>query len=330
MTYWMLAAGVCLSVFFIALLCGFLALSAGQRMVERVLRSSRARTAANLLFAFRISPLVFALIASVGLALPAFFEFEPRVTNEGVGTRLWVLSLLGLSALGAIIIRGVRFVRATGALERSWISNSSRHEMTIAGRRLTVFSVSKESSLLAVAGLLRPKIFVSSQVTRILLPEELSAALQHEVAHIGFLDNLKQWLLKIATPPRWLDPSGSVALGWANASEAAADEAALRNGVSALDLAGALVKVARLKSDPALAGAIAVSHLIPALPDYCLQARVSRLQAALEEPVANPGHTSRAQRIRAALLVALPLAGYAACATVLLPLIHDVLEFLVR
>jgi hypothetical protein len=330
MTYWMLATGVCLSVFFIALLCGFAALSAGQNMVERCLRSSSARTAANLLFALKISPLVFALIASLGLALPAFFEFEPRVTNEGVGTRLWVLSLLGLSVLGAMIIRGVRIFRATGALERSWTRNSSRHEVMIAGRRLTVFSVGEESSLLAVAGLLRPRIFVSSQVTSVLSREELSAALQHEVAHIGFLDNFKQWLLKIATPPRWLDASGSGALAWANASEAAADEAALRNGVSALDLAGALVKVARLRSDPAIAGASAVSHLIPALPDYCLQARVSRLQAALEDPAGNHGDPSRAVQIRIALLIASPVAVYAACATVLLPLIHDALEFLVR
>src|SRR5262249_3056381 len=166
-----------------------------------------AATAANLLFLLRISPLVFALTASLGLALPAFFEFEPRATNEGVGMRLWVLSLLGLSVLGAMIIRGVRIVRATVDFERTWLAKSTAiYRATRA--QIPVYSVLDGSSLLAVSGVLRPRVFVSREIAQTLSRDELSAAIAHEVGHVTSFDNLRQFLLKITRPPRWLNACG--------------------------------------------------------------------------------------------------------------------------
>lgn len=329
MSFWVLAAGVCLSVYFLIWLGTIVALRCLERSLARRLLVAAPRVAANILFGLRSAPLLFALIASAGLALPAFLIFEPRITSEAFGLRLWVLSTLGFFVVAAKFFRAVRIGWNTARRERAWCRIATEIGRTRGRSGIPIYAVDEPSSLLAVTGTLHPKIFVSRELTEVLSPGELSAAMAHEIAHVGFFDNLKQWVLKIAQPPRWLDSASLGTTTWTAASEIAADEAALRHGASALDLAAALVKVARLNSDLSMNSRLAVSHLLPDLPASCLEARIARLRALLDQA---PGGASEPcpSGVRKIVLLLLPIAAYATCLCLLLPWIHEGLEFLVR
>jgi len=78
--------------------------------------------------------------------------------------------------------------------------------------------------------------------------EELSSVLAHEVGHVAARDNLKRLVFKLLPDVVSALPSGrALEKQWEGASEAAADAraAGTRPG-AALDLAAALVRVARL------------------------------------------------------------------------------------
>lgn len=329
MMFWALAASVCLSVFSITWVAGLVAIRAAAGFISRFANSAEPRAAANCVFAARVAPFFIALAASVGFALPAFLRFEPRMTDESLGLRLWILAGAGLTVLVIVVFRAFHILRNTRWMERNWRTTAVPIYMAQFGICIPSYLVEGTSSLVAVAGIFRPRIYFSSEVARRLTGEELSAALAHEIAHVGFFDNLRQWMLKISQPPRWLDtPSLSLA-AWAKASELSADDGALRSGASPLDLAAALLKVARLQSSqPIVSEGIAVSHLVPTLPDSCLHARVERLFTLSEEANRNPdsAHPPRTAKI---FLIGLSLALYLTCLNTFLALIHNALERLV-
>jgi Zn-dependent protease with chaperone function len=326
MNFWILVAGVSLSVYALIFLSTLFLIRVLRPLVLQRLPGRTPKAVANRLLALRTFPFFFALAASAGLTLPAFLGFEPRSTGESLGPRLWILSLLGFIAIGIKFLRALRILWNTAAMERHWLKNSTQ----LAGcAGVPVYCVDETSPLLVAAGIFRPRIFVSREVKRLLSDEEFSAALAHELAHVRLFDNLKQLALKVVGAPRWLAGSETYPGAWTNASEAVADDAALRSGASALELASALLRVARLKGSIAPAAPIAVSHLLPDLPDSCLKARIERLEAWIESPpqILTPGSTSHFGR---ALCIAVPIIIYAASLSVLLPLIHDGLELLVR
>ncbi len=108
------------------------------------------------------------------------------------------------------------------------------------------------------------------------------AAVEHERAHVSSFDNLKQLAVKVTRLPDWLNFSGAPNSASTNASEIAADEAALASGISVLDLSAALIKVAALSSHVVVGETVAASHLVPAEPGSSLQARVDHLREILE------------------------------------------------
>jgi Zn-dependent protease with chaperone function len=172
---------------------------------------------------------------------------------------------------------------------------------------------------------------MAREIVERLSAEELAAALSHEMAHVSSFDNLKQLLLRITRPPAFLKMFTLVDAAWTSTSEVAADQAALANGATALDLSSALVKVGRIGRPVAFKTGVAASHLLPPGCSTSLEARVQRLQAALENggPPAEPTQRNKWQT------GALPWAGlaifaYGLSVHAILPAIHEVLEFLVR
>src|SRR5262249_45927772 len=146
---------------------------------------------------------------------------------------------------------------ATARVQKRWQADS-RTQLQIAGVDARVYCVENESPLVAVTGIFRPKIFVSRQGLNVLSPEELRAAIAHEMHHVRRFDNLKQLVLNVVGPLERL--GGAQSFSWTLASEVAADAGALDRGASALDLASALVKVAALRRGPLLSHQIAASH----------------------------------------------------------------------
>jgi Zn-dependent protease with chaperone function len=298
---------------------------AGLRLVLRMAGPLSPGAKANLLFAARLLPLGLACVVTFGLALPAFLKFEPYSSGEGMGLRLTALAALGALALAGMAVRSVNILWATRQAQQGWRKHAEK--IDVAGMKAPVYRVENAASLLAVAGIFRPRIFVAREITETLSPDELRAALAHEMAHVSSFDNLKQLLLKITRAPRWLKALYNADSEWTSASEIAADREALAEGTSVLDLSSALIKVGRM-ARPMTGREPVASHLVPPTCGSALENRVTCLSEILEGTSATPARDGKRSRLFLPLLLA--LAGYVACVNAILPAVHEALEFLVR
>ena len=323
--FYALCAGVCLAVLFITI-AGTLLLSSGAAWL---LRRHAGRIApavlSNLLFAVRLLPLMLALFLVIGFALPSFLRFEPHTTTEGVGWRLILLSILGIAVLGRIGIRWYRIHRATALVRSEWLHGAQK--LSVKFGPAPVYSVERSRGVVAVLGTFRPRVFVAQSVLSALTPAELEAVLAHETGHVRAFDNLKQLLMKITQPPRWLRALKYMDAAWTNASELAADEAALAAGVAVEDLASALVKVLRI-GQAAPTAEIAASHLVPNASCSAVGERVLHLQHLLNGEI-QPAPGANSKRF-ALISAALSIVLYVFAVNSFLPLVHEALEWLVR
>ena len=100
--------------------------------------------------------------------------------------------------------------------------------------------------VMALVGVLSPRLLIAQAVLDALTGEELRAAAAHEAGHWRALDNLKRLAMRAA--PDLLSATAARALErrWVVAAERVADRAAGESGSERCALASALVKVARL------------------------------------------------------------------------------------
>ena len=248
------------------------------RACRRILWKCSARTRAEILFVMRIGPPVIAIVAIAAFMIPSYLKYEPYGTKETVGIKLGVLA--GISAVGVAlaISRGVRSWLATRSLLKQWLRASTPIHLDAITVR--TFVLQHSFPIIAVVGALRPRLFIASQVLESLSEEELAAAIAHEYGHLSAQDNFKRSVMRISRAAlliipcgRWLDRA------WSEASESAADEhAAERSSQVALNLASALVRIARMipsgqrQTLPALASGFLMSEDAPGV-----KVRVSRL-----------------------------------------------------
>jgi Zn-dependent protease with chaperone function len=337
MTFYLLAAALCLSVWFLVLLGASVACQAASRLCQTWLDSSprswsqrswSQRSRAGFLFAVRFLPFLLSAVVALGIALPSFLKFEPRSTVEAIGPKLTTLALAGAMVLLAMALRAVRLLHATARIQKQWLR--SAREVRVEDCKVPVYTSDASPALLSVTGMVRPKVFVANAVTQILSAEELSAALAHEMAHVRSLDNLKQLFLKTTRPPAWLDRflAPNADADWATTSEVAADEDALDSGVSALDLSSALVKIGRLQG-PASGPQMIASHFIPEGLDSCMQLRVAHLERRLTEGPRKKNRRSSPLYATVSCIVVAALV-YAGCMGIVLPWVHEMLEMIVR
>jgi beta-lactamase regulating signal transducer with metallopeptidase domain len=328
--FYLLSISLCCAVFFIVVAgSSALCMWAG-RLARRAASSLTPITAANLLFTIRILPVLLASLATFGFVLPALLKFEPRTTGELVGWPLLGLAILGGAVLIMMSVRAATILQSTRLVGTNWRRHSKKLDLENIGVPVYCLEGASPGSVLAVLGFLRPKIFVAKQIMDTLTRDEFMAAVEHERAHVNSFDNLKQLVLKVMRIPRWLRISGVADSAWINASEIAADEAALASGISVLDLSSALIKVAALSTHAVVGKTVAASHLVPIESGSCLRARVDRLQEILESDA--PARRIPQQIRIGRIVIPLVLAAitYAACVSAVLPWVHEVLEALVR
>jgi Zn-dependent protease with chaperone function len=223
-----------------------LAIAGLWRVAGRATNSWTAASRARLLFSLRILPALFAFLTVALLLVPAYLAYEPRHTAEGISFKLGLLAFLSATGIAVSIYRGIATNRATVKLTSDWLRQGKPIQIT--GINIEAYQIEHKFPLIAIIGFLRPRLFVASQVLEILTPEEVSAAVAHENGHLAASDNLKRGLLQACRDALLIIPSGRLLdKAWSEASEEAADENAARqgNGV-ALDLASALVKIARI------------------------------------------------------------------------------------
>jgi Zn-dependent protease with chaperone function len=216
------------------------------RLGKRLLRRCSARTRAEILFVMRIGPPVIAIIAIAAFMIPSYLIYEPHATQEVVSWKLGALAVLSAVGVTLAISRGVRSWLATRSLLREWLASSTTIQLD--GIDVPTFVFRHSFPIIAVVGALRPRLFVADQVLETLSQEELTAAIAHECGHLAAHDNFKRSVMRISRAALLLIPCGrSLDRAWSEASESAADEhAAQRSSLVALNLASALVRIAKM------------------------------------------------------------------------------------
>jgi Zn-dependent protease with chaperone function len=212
----------------------------------------------------RILPITLG-IAAVGFVFaPAYVAHESRTQYEEVSVKLALVALFAAVGILIAVLRGVLTWRATLRLSNDWLAQAQR--LSLPGVSIPTYRVAHQFPVIAIVGTFRPRLFIADRVLTALSPAELEAAISHEAGHLAHRDNLKRGLLRACRDSLLIIPCGrSLDVAWKDASEEAADEYAARSGSDvALNLAAALVKIARMiptGSSPAMpAGAFLIGE----------------------------------------------------------------------
>ena len=248
------------------------------RACRKILWKCSARTRAEILFVMRIGPPVIAIVAIAAFMIPSYLKYEPYGTKEMVSLKLGALAVISAIGVALAIWRGLRSWLATRSLLKKWLKAST--PIHLDAITVPTFVLPHTFPLIAVVGAIRPRLFIARHVLESLSEEELAAAISHEYGHLAAHDNFKRSVMRISRAAlliipcgRWLDRT------WSDASESAADEhAAQESSKVALDLASALVRIARMipqgqrQTFPAAVSGFLMSEDAPGV-----KVRVSRL-----------------------------------------------------
>jgi Zn-dependent protease with chaperone function len=237
---------VCLASFF--LIHQVLALLAAACAPAAIRRAGLmpASNAARFLLALRLFPCSAACFVVVAFCVPAFIQLEPEASGETVGVPCLIAAFLGLMLWVVSLARGLRTVAGTRRFAKECLSASS--ETYFEPEQSPVWVVDASVPLVALTGVVQPKLVVSAPVIRALSRRELAAALRHEGAHRASRDNFKRLLIFLA-PDLFPFVSGFRTLerSWGQFAEWAADDVAVAGRPEqSIALAAALLCVARL------------------------------------------------------------------------------------
>jgi beta-lactamase regulating signal transducer with metallopeptidase domain len=280
-------------------------------------RDHAARRVADLLFTLRIFPLMAAALITVAFTVPSFLLLEPRSIDEPMGGIPMTLGIVG------ILLGTSGLVNAGLAVLRTWrtVATWTKEAQPLdTGSPVPVLRISPAVPAMTAAGILRPRVLMSGVAEFLLTANEMQTALNHEVEHVRRWDNLKKLVLRFVAFPGMAD----LETAWLEATEMAADDAAVSNAGEALDLAAALIKLSRLR--PAGSRADLTAALIHS-PAATMNARVARLIAWSEDRLVASSRFSPWYGVGAALAT---VAVFAVTYSQLLAHIHTATEWLVR
>lgn len=312
MMFWRLAVALSFGAFGCAVVGASLVAAYAAPFVDRRTRDGAPARRAAALFRLRTAPIALAAIWAFGVVLPTFVWFEPRGTMETAGRALTGAAVFGFVLLLGIVWRMLRAWLATRRLTSRWLRRARVVDLDAPFR---AFAVDEPFPLVAVAGVLRPRLFIAEQVLRACSPAEVRAMIAHEAAHVRGRDNLKRLLVCVCA--HVLDRPWNFQEEWHAATEEAADASALaREPHLRTDLAQALVRVARLAVPRDLGASASAFYL-----GGSIEARIRRIMdaSAFEEP--RPYGCILLSTIGAAVVVAAIAAA---------PALHVVVEAAVR
>src|SRR5580658_9917165 len=191
------------------------------------------------------------------------------------GLRLFPL-LLGSCGLLLAAFGAWNAVRAAKTASRAITAWTNEAKLVESRGKIPVVRIARVVPALAAAGILKPRILMSGAAEFLLTEKELQTAVRHELAHVGRRDNLKKLLLRLVEFPAM----AGLEAAWGEATELAADDAAVFNAREALDLAAALIKLSRMA--PAEVQIDLTAALVHS-PAAVMNVRVERLIAWNEE-----------------------------------------------
>jgi Zn-dependent protease with chaperone function len=250
------------------------------------------------LFARGVAPTGIAAALALFVVLPAFILFEPPHDGERVGLLVTLAAAFGAWHVGRVVARALRMLRVSRALTEEWASRSTPVSSSPWG--LPAFVVDADFPIVAVAGLVRPRLYVDRRVLAACSTDEIDAIAAHERAHVVHRDNMRRLIIAACE-----GSSSIAATAWRQAAEHAADARAADSSRRALDLASALLKLARLTPGPSLErAAVSTVH-----DGGSLETRVRLLldgRPAVAAPAPPSGPRMLAFGLAAATIVSVP------------------------
>lgn len=291
MTYYTLIVCLALAAFLSINILGTLIVTASWVCLRQHISVRRARTRARILFWLRVLPPAFASTFVVALLIPAYLLYEPYPTPESVGLPLLALAALSASCIAYAAYRAATSCLVTKGMIAAWLRHAE--PMHVGSVEIPAYRLSIMTPMLAVVGTLRPRLFVASQILDSLSPEEVAVALAHERGHLLARDTLKRAVMNFCRHLLLSTGIGhTLDREWAKEAERAADEYAARAGAAcALDLAAALIKIARLMPEGA-GSVMPVGAFLLEGADEGVAGRVRRLTEMASAQRVNAGQES--------------------------------------
>lgn len=312
------ARGVAVSLSVFVLVYCVLSLAVGLTWLRfwNYSRKFSIRHTADLLFSFRMSPLVAAAVITAAFTVPSFLLLEPRAIDEPLGGFPMIMGLCGLAFASAGVGNAVIALRKASRAIATWTSEA---QPLNAGASVPVLRITPPRPAMTAAGIVSPRVLVSGPAESMLSATELQTALKHEIAHVRRRDNLRKLLLRFIAFPgmRGLENA------WLEATEMAADDAAVTSANEALDLAAALIKLSCIGAEPSVDLTAALVYR----PGAVMNARVERLLAWSEFRHLQVQRRSAWYGLAAALTT---IAIFSVTYTHLLTHVHTATEWLVR
>ncbi|HEY2846825.1 MAG TPA: M48 family metalloprotease [Pyrinomonadaceae bacterium] len=244
--YYLIGTSLLLTFMLAVAIASASVLSVIWKLGQRWLVDFRPETRARVSFMFRVMPIVISLTVGLAFVVPSFVLYEPNDTGERVGLKLSIIIAVAVFGISAAGYRIFASWWRTRRLLNEWIGAASR--ISIKGISIPVLKLRYEFPVFAVVGIWWPRLFIAEHVIGTLDEQELAAVLKHEIGHITALDNLKRLAMKLCGDLLVAPLGRGLDRDWTVAAEAAADEYAVASGdrSTALSLAGALIKIARI------------------------------------------------------------------------------------
>lgn len=180
----------------------------------------------------------------------------------------WVVAGYGAAALlaawGAMVLLRIAFQGSRDVIEvhrRARAFEAAREiELCAAGRVVRAQLVASEAAFAFCAGLVRPRIYVSTTLLARVSSAELEATLIHELAHARSRDPLRCWLVELILGSIWFPWTRRLGDAYREAREARADAIAANRMGDERPLLRALLKADALMPRPDACGLTAERH----------------------------------------------------------------------
>jgi Zn-dependent protease with chaperone function len=245
------------------------------RVAAPRVKNLSARRQSQFIFALSIFPFAGALVFVFVFLLPAYLLYEPHSSGEIVTYKLALISFVSLIGVFIAFYRVFGTWWTTRRLVSNWMKRAERVE--IENVSIPAFRISHQFPVIAVVGTFRPRMFVAEQIFASLTDDELQAAIAHEFGHLRTRDNLKRTMLRVCRDLLVVPFGKTLERAWTESAESAADEHAAQMGEkTAINLASALVKIARIVPHGAKPAMPSGAFLIAEQAEY-ISFRVRRL-----------------------------------------------------
>ena len=145
----------------------------------------------------RLAPAALSLAFVAFVFLPSYWRYEPREFVEGFDVTLTTLAALALAIVGTAVARGVTAWRRAARRTRRMDARGARRSRC-PSTSMPAFAIDTDAPVMALVGVLRPRLLITRPVLEALTDEELRASVAHELGHWRACDNLKRLAMRAA------------------------------------------------------------------------------------------------------------------------------------